>query len=148
VKATVELGVESGSKQAVAEVGLVQAKLVDDANSPYFPAVKKLLQVRDLIAARDMNRGALKNSIDEALLSLPGELEKRTADQARAADERRRLAQSGQTKGIIELGDATPDVANELASIAAMLNGTLEEQASARARLTALADALRPKPQP
>jgi hypothetical protein len=37
VKVTVELGVESGDKVAVATVSLVQAKLVDDPTSPYFP---------------------------------------------------------------------------------------------------------------
>lgn len=146
VKATVELGVESGNKQAVAEVGLVQARLVDDPAGPYFPAVKKLLQVRELITARDINRGALKSALDEALLALPGELEKRTTEQARAAEERRRLAASGQTKGAITLGDATPDVANELAEIARMLTGTLEEQSGARARLSVLATTLAPKP--
>src|SRR5215212_2775842 len=83
VKATVELGVESGSKAAVATVALVQAKLVDDPKSAYYPAVMKLLQIRELAAARDMNRGALKNTIDEAILALLGELEKRTAEQTR-----------------------------------------------------------------
>lgn len=145
VKATVELGVESGSKQAVAEVGLVQARLVDDPAGPYFPAVTKLLQIRELIAARDINRGALKNALDEALLSLPGELEKRTTEQARSAAERQRLAASGQTKGAITPGDATPDVAKELAEIARMLTGTLEEQSSARERLSALVSTLAPK---
>ena len=69
VKATVELGVESGSKSAIAEVALVQAKLVDDPTSPYFPAVKRLMQIRDLVAAKDMNRGHIKNAIDEAMLA-------------------------------------------------------------------------------
>ena len=92
VKATAELGVESGDKQAVANVALVQAKLVDDPQGPYYPAVTKLLQIRELIAARDMNRGNIRNAVDEALLSLPGELEKRTAEQAEAARVRRQMA--------------------------------------------------------
>jgi hypothetical protein len=148
VKATAELGVESGNKLAVAEVGLVQAKLVDDPASPYFPAVKKLLQVREQISAREINRGALKNTVDEALLALPGELERRTAEQARAAEERTRLAASGQVKGAIALGDATPDVAKELADIARLLTGTLEDQASARARLATLVSTLTPQMAP
>src|SRR5204863_4103969 len=41
VKATAELGVESGNKVAVAQVAVVQAKLIDDPNSPYFPAAKR-----------------------------------------------------------------------------------------------------------
>ena len=146
VKVTAELGVESGSKAAVAEVALVQAKLVDDPNSPYFPAVKRLLQIRDFEAARNIDRGHLKNAIDEALLTLPGELEKRTAEQQRMAEERKRMAETGATKGNIAVGDATPDVMNELTAIATMLGGTLQEQTDARARLQALIDALRPKP--
>jgi hypothetical protein len=148
VKATAELGVESGSKAAVAEVAVVQAKLVDDPNSPYFPAVKKLLQIRDLTSAKDMNRGAIKNTADEALLALPGELEKRTAEQAEAARVRKQMAESGTTTGSISLGDATPDVISELADIARGLSGTLQEQTDARARLEALIAKLKPAPQP
>ena len=144
VKATVELGVESGNKAAVAEVALVQAKLVDDPKSPYYPAVVKMLQVRELAAARDINRGMLRNTIDEALLTLPGELEKRAAEQAAAAEERRRLAAAGEVKGTIVAGDATPDVTRELAEIARLLGGNLQEQADARTRLDALLAALRP----
>ncbi|HEX8169603.1 MAG TPA: hypothetical protein VF824_03585 [Thermoanaerobaculia bacterium] len=147
VKATVELGVESGNKSAVAEVSLVQAKLVDDPNSPYFPAVQRLVAIRELVAARDMNRGQLKNATDEALLSLPGELERRTAEQARADEERKRLALSGTTRGSMSVGDATPDVVNELAEISRLLGGTLQEQSDARTRLGALVDTLRPKAQ-
>ena len=145
VKATVELGVESGSKAAVAEVALVQAKLVDDPKSPYYPAVVKLLQIRDVITTRDLNRGLLKNTVDEALLSLPGQLEKRAAEQASSTEERRRLAASGQTRGAIALGDATPDVTAALADIARMLSGTVQEQADGRARLDALIATLKPQ---
>jgi hypothetical protein len=144
VKVTAELGVESGSKAAVAEVSLVQAKLVDDPASPYYLAALKLLQIRELEAAKDLNRGALKNIIDEALLALPGELDKRTAEQARMAEERRRMMDSGTMKGTISVGDATPDVVNELATIAKMLGGTLQEQSEARALLDALTARLRP----
>jgi hypothetical protein len=146
VKVVVELGVESGEKQAVAQVSLVQAKLVDDPTSPYFPAAKRLLQIRELVAARDMNRGAIRNSVDEALLSLPGELEKRTADMEEAARVRRQMAANGTTTGSFALGDATPDVTNELAEIKRMLGGTLDEQTQARLRLTALIDTLTAKP--
>lgn len=146
VKATIELGVESGNKQAVAEVALVQAKLVDDPNGPYYPAVKRLVQIRDLTAARDMNRGHIKNAIDEAVLAAPGELERRTAEQQRAAEERRRMAEAGTLRGAIAVGDATPDVLNELTAISTMLSGTLTEQSDARARLQTLLETLRPKP--
>ncbi|HJQ36052.1 MAG TPA: hypothetical protein VKB93_02830 [Thermoanaerobaculia bacterium] len=146
VKATAELGVESGSKAAVATVSLVQAKLVDDPNGPYFPAAKRLLQIRDFIAARNIDRGHLKNAIDEATLALPGELEKRTVAQQQAAEERRQMLAAGTTKGSIEAGDATPDVLNELISINTMFGSTIEEQGQARARLQTLIDVLRPKP--
>jgi hypothetical protein len=146
VKATAELGVESGSKAAVAQVSLVQAKLVDDAKSVYYPAVLKLLQVRELAAAKDMNRGAMKNTIDEAILTLPGELEKRAAEQARMEEERKQAALLGTTRGDIAVGDATPDVTVELAEIARMMGGTLQEQTDARARLDALLAKLKPMP--
>jgi hypothetical protein len=148
VKATAELGVESGSKAAVAEVAVVQAKLVDDPNSPYYPAVTKLLQVRELAAARDMNRGAIKNIVDEAILTLPGELEKRTTEQEEAARVRKMMAEQGTTTGAISLGDATPDVVNELAGISRMLSGTLQEQTDARTKLEELIAKLKPAAQP
>lgn len=147
VKVTVELGVESGDKVGVATVSLVQAKLVDDPTSPYFPAVKRLLQVRELVAAKDMNRGALKNTVDEALLSLPGELEKRTAEMDEAARVRKQMAEMGTTTGSINLGDATPDVTRELAEIARLLAGTLDEQTQGRERLKVLTETLTPKVQ-
>jgi len=146
VKATAELGVEAGNKAAVAEVALVQAKLVDDPNSPYFPAAKRLLQIRDFEAAKNIDRGHLKNAIDEAKLTLPGELEKRTSEQQRAAEERRQMLASGTTKGSIAAGDATPDVLNELISINTLSGGNLDEQGQARTRLQTLIDTLRPKP--
>ena len=146
VKATAELGVETGNKQAVATVSVVQAKLVDDPNSPYYPAVKRLLAIRELIAAKDMNRGAIKNSVDEALLSLPGELEKRTAEQTRMADERKQMALNGTMKGAIAVGDATPDVVAELNEITRLMSGNVQEQSDARTRMQALIDKLAPTP--
>lgn len=145
VKATAELGVESGSKKAVAEVSLLQAKLVDDPTSPYYPAVQRLLAIRALIAERSMNRGQIRNAVDEALLSLPDELEKRTAEQEEAARVRRQMVEMGVTTGAIAIGDATPDVVRELDAIAKLLAGTLDEQTTGRARLQALVDALTPK---
>lgn len=142
VKVTVELGVESGNKSAVAEIALLQAKLADDPQGPYYPALQRLHQIRDLADDRDINRGNLRNAIDEALLSLPGELEKRTAEQARLAEERR----SGIARGTIVAGDATPDVVRELADIARLLSGTVQEQGDGRARLQALIGTLTARP--
>jgi hypothetical protein len=144
VKATAELGVESGNKQAVANVALLQAKLVDDPNAPYFPAVQRLLQVRELANARGINRGQLRTTTDEALLSLPGELEKRTAEMNRAAEERKRLAESGTMRNVIQLGDATPDVIAELTEISILLNGTVQEQTEGRTRLNDMIARLKP----
>lgn len=145
-RVTAELGVESGSKRAVAEVAVLQAKLVDDGNSPYYPAVQRLLAIRELITARDMNRGKLRTALDEALLALPGELETRTAEQEEAARVRRQMVAMGVTTGAIALGDATPDVVHELDAIARLMNGTLEEQTEGRTRLGTLIETLRPKP--
>jgi hypothetical protein len=142
VKATAELGVETGEKKGVAEVALVQAKLVDDPASPYFPAVKRLLAIRDAVKQKDINRGALKNTLDEALLAMPGELEKRAAEQTAADARRKQLAAAGTTTGAIAAGDATPDVIAAIQEAARMLGGTLEEQTTARAKLQGLAEAL------
>jgi hypothetical protein len=148
VKATVELGVESGEKSAVADVALLQAKLVDDPTSPYFPAVKRLLQIRDVVAAKDINRGILKSTVDEALLALPGELEKRTAMQLAASERRKQLASAGQTTLTIAVGDATPDVVAALEEIVRLLGGTLQDQTDARAKLQTLIKSLQPAPPP
>jgi hypothetical protein len=144
VKATVELGVESGDKKATAEVALVQAKLVDDPNSPYFPAVTRLVQIRELAAAREIDRGKLKNEVDEALLAMPGELDKRTTEMEEAARVRRSMTDMGTLTGSIHLGDATPDVVRELEAVVQMMNGTLQEQTDARKRLDDLVRMLKP----
>lgn len=140
VKATAELGVESGNKKAVAEVALVQAKLVDDPLSPYFPAVKRLLTVRDAIAENDINRSRVKSLVDEALLALPGELEKRTEEQKRLLEAR------NTAKGTITAGDASPDVVSALAEIGRLMNGTASDQTAARTKLTELIEKLSMKP--
>jgi len=140
VKATVELGVESGDKRAVADVALLQAKLVDDPASPYFPVVQRLLKTREVLTQKDLNRGFLKSTVDEALLSLPGEMEKRSAEQA-AAIERRR-----QTTGAIAVGDASPDVVAALQDVVRLLGGNLQDQSDARTKLQSLIDSLQPKP--
>ncbi len=142
VKAMVELGVETGEKRAVADVALLQAKLVDDPASPYFPAVQRLLRIRETVAAKEMNRGVIKTVTDEALLAVPGELEKRTAEQAAAAERRKALAASGK----IMAGDATPDVVAAVQEVARLLGGNLQDQTDARAKLQALVDALQAAP--
>jgi hypothetical protein len=144
VKAMVELGVESGNKKAVAEVALLQAKLVDDPTSPYFPAAKRLLQIRETAAAKDIDRGRLKNGVDEALLALPGELDRRATEMAAAEEQRKQTA----ARGSIGPGDATPDVIDTVAEALRLLGGTLDDQAQGRARLTELINKLRPPANP
>mgnify|MGYP006196074359 CR=1 FL=1 len=143
-RVTAELGVESGNKAAVAQVALIQAKLVDDPTSPYFPAVKRLLQLREIASAEHPQRGALKTITDEAILGIPGELEARAAEQQAAIEARKHLLTSGENKGSIAPGDATTDVLHELTEIARLMAGTLDEQAQARQRLEALKVALTP----
>lgn len=142
VKATVELGVESGDKRAVADVALLQAKLVDDPASPYFPVVQRLLKTREVLTQKDLNRGFLKGTVDEALLSLPGEMEKRTAEQAAVAERRR------QATGTVVPGDATPDVVASLQEIARLLGGNLQDQSDARTKLQTLIASLSAQPSP
>jgi hypothetical protein len=144
VKAMAELGVESGNKKAVAEVSLLQAKLVDDPTSPYFPAVKRLLQIRESAASRDIDRGRLKNAVDEALLALPGELDKRSAEIAATEEQRKQMT----ARGAIAPGDATPDVVDSVVEASSLLGGTLEDQAQGRAKLTELINKLRPPTNP
>jgi hypothetical protein len=148
VRTTANLGVESGNKQAVAQVVLLEAKLVDDPQSPYFPAVRRLLQLREIAAADNIQRGAMKTIIDEAILGVPGEMEARTAELQRAVEERRTLLASGQTRGTIAAGDATPDVIHELSEIRRLLAGTLDEQTEARNRLHMLSEVLMPASKP
>jgi hypothetical protein len=97
------------------------------------------LKIREVLAAKDLNRGMLKTTTDEALLSLPGEMEKRTAEMA-AATERRK-----QSAGAIMAGDASPDVLAALEQISRLLGGNLQEQTEARAKLQAIIDALQGK---
>jgi hypothetical protein len=139
-KVTVELGVESGDKHAVADVALLQAKLTDDPASPYFPAVQRLLKIREVLTQKDLNRGFLKSTVDEALLSMPGELQKRSAEQT-AALEQRKVAD-----GVITVSDASPDVVAVLQQISHLLGGNLQDQTDARAKLQTLIDTLQGKP--
>jgi hypothetical protein len=140
VKVTVELGVESGDKKAVADVALLQAKLTDDPASPYFPAVQRLLRIREVLTQKDVNRGFLKTTVDEALLSMPGELEKRSAEQTAIAERRKA------STGAITAGDASPDVVAALQEISRLLGGTLQDQTDARTKLQALIDLLATTP--
>jgi hypothetical protein len=144
VKATAEFGVESGDKKAVANLALVQAKLVDDPNSAYYPAVRRLLQARELAGDEKAKAGQLRSVVDEALLMLPGELARRNAAQEKAAEERRAMAAAGTVKGAIAIGDATPDVVRELQDVSRMMTGTLQEQSDARTKLDALIKTLAP----
>jgi hypothetical protein len=147
-KATVRMGVDSGKKKAEAEVILVQAKLVDDPNSPWFPAVSRLLNVQRLLKEENLRRGDIKSAIDEAQLALPGELQKRMADRDAAVAQREALASTGTMKGSIAVGDATPDIVTELAAIHRLSSGTVEEQTEARTRMERLIHQLTPKMDP
>ncbi|HSP36036.1 MAG TPA: hypothetical protein VLU46_17120 [Thermoanaerobaculia bacterium] len=137
-KAVVELGVESGDKNAVADVAVLQAKLVDDPASPYSPAVRRLLQVRDIVNARGIDKNLLKSTADEALLAMPGELEKRNAE-VTAQIERRK-----QSQGTIAPADASPDVLAALQEVARLMGGNLQDQSDARTKLQALVQQLAP----
>lgn len=148
VKATANLGVESGGNRAVADVILLEPTLADDPLNPYFPAVRRLVDLRAIVTRGDIRRGELKTAADEALLDLPGELEKRVASQREAMERRRTIAIGGELLGTIELGDATPDVVAKLERILRLLSGPLEEQAGARAELEELIRQLQPVAEP
>lgn len=143
-RARVYLGVESGEKKAVANVALLQATLVDDPQSPYFPATKRLVSLKAIVARKDVSRGDLKAVSQEAVLELPGELQKlmqlREAQIARL----RQFAESNETTGMIALGDATPDVVHELRKTAELMRGTAAEQDQGRAKLDEIIAKLAP----
>lgn len=144
VHATVHLGIESGGKRAVAEVALLQATLSDDPTNPFYPAVRRLTDLRTILTRDQIRREELKTTADESLLAMPGELEKRVAAQQEAIARRKTIAISGELLGSIEIGDATPDVVARLGQIARKLTGTVEEQTTARAELDELLNLLQP----
>ncbi len=138
---TVELAVETGGKKGVANVSLIRAKLVDDPSSPYYPAVSKLLKIRqELVSQTD--RSDLKRYIDEALATIPGEVEKSLEIEKARAAERRRNLQSGQIMDMVHPGDATGDVVVILDKIEKGLQGTLQQQEEARLMLQKLIEDL------
>ena len=144
VKATVWLGVESGNRKAAVNVALLQAKLVDDPASPNYPAVRRLLDVRRRAMEDDVRKGDLAAAIDEALLSLPGEMERRRVQTEDNRTARSARAQKGTLSGSIRNGDATPDVVAAIEDIARLTAGTLEQQQLARVRLQDLIELLKP----
>jgi hypothetical protein len=144
VEATANLGVESGGSRAVADVILLEPTLADDPLNPFFPAVRRLVDIRTIVSRGDIRRGELKTAADEALLDLPGELEKRVASQREAMERRLTVAMGGELLGTIEIGDATPDVIAKLERILRLLSGPLEQQAGARSELEELIRQLQP----
>lgn len=143
-KATVTLGVDSGNKKAVAQVALLQARLVDDAASPYFPAVHRLADLRRRASEENIRRGDFKTAVDEALLALPGELDRRLASQQAEHDRRSALVAAGTRAGTIKTGDATPDVIAEIVTASQLLQGAVADQARGRALLQELIEKLAP----
>jgi hypothetical protein len=148
VRATANLGVESGGSRAVADVILLEPTLADDPLNPYFPAVRRLVDMRTIVSRGDIRRGELKTAADEALLDLPGELEKRVASHREAIERRRTIAMGGELLGSVEVGDASPDVVAKLERVLRLLSGPLEEQAGARSELEELIRQLQPVPAP
>lgn len=144
VRAKVWLGVESGNKKGAASVALLQAKLVDDPASPAYPAIRRLLDLRRRVTDDEIRKGDLSAAIDEALLSLPGEMDRRRAQVAERKAERSALIRSGSMRGAISAGDATPDVVVAIEEIARLTGGTIEQQSLARIRLQELIELLKP----
>jgi hypothetical protein len=142
-KVVVHAGIEASDKRAVAETALLQAKLVDDPANPHFPIVRRLLGIRALIDRDQIRRSDLKTAVDEAILAVPGEMQKRFAETEVQTSERLARATSGQMRGAVGFGDATPDVIVQLEEVGRLLSGTYEEQSRAREKLQALIELLR-----
>lgn len=149
VKVVAHVGVEKSDKRAVVEVALLQAKLVDDPANPNFPVVRRLLGIRALLEKDQIKRSDLKTAVDDAILALPGELQKRFSESEAEAAQRLERARSGQMRGSVSFGDATPDVVAQLEEIGRLLSGNYEEQSRAREKIQALIELLRaPTPTP
>ena len=143
VKVAVNTGIESSDKKAVAEVSVLQAKLVDDPANPNYPIVRRLLGISALLDKDPIKRTDLKTAIDDALLALPGELQKRFNEDTQTAAQRLALAQRGEMRGSVSFGDATPDVVARLEEIHKLLSGTYDDQSRAREKILALIELLR-----
>ncbi|MBI2212670.1 MAG: hypothetical protein HYU52_03415 [Acidobacteria bacterium] len=144
----VNIGVESGTKKAVASVALLQAGLVDDPLNPHHPAVKRLNVLNSIVKEKPVNRGQLKATAEEAVLELPGEMEKLMKLREIEVKRMRELAEGGEATGVVAIGDATPDVVHELGKAAKLLSGTLTEQEEGRKMLDSLIQQLSPPPPP
>lgn len=142
-KVIVNLGIESGDKKAVADAALLQAKLIDDPANPNYPVVRRLLGIKAMLGRDPIRRSDLKTAVDEALLSIPGEMQKRFTEDINQAEQRVSLARSGAMRGSVGFGDATPDVVSQLTEINRLLAGNFEEQSRAREKLQALLELLR-----
>jgi hypothetical protein len=147
-RAKVTLGVESGGKKAVASVALLEAGLVDDAANPYYPAVKRLNAINTIVREKSVSKGQLKAVAEEAVLELPGEMEKLMKLREISLKRMRQLSESGTSTGTVAVGDATPDVVHELAKASKLLAGTVTEQQEGRAALETLIQKLSPPPPP
>lgn len=140
----VSVGVESGGKKAVANVALLEAGLVDDPLNPYHPAVKRLVAIDTIVKEKTVSRGQLKAVTEEAVLELPGEMEKLMQLREIGLKRMRQLAESGEQTGVIAVGDATPDVVHELGKASKLLTGTVAEQEQGRKAIEALIEKLSP----
>lgn len=140
----VSVGVESGTKKAVASAALLEAGLVDDPQNPYHPAVRRLNLIHTLVKDKSVSRGQLRAAAEEAVLELPGEMQKLMQLREASLKRLRELVDSGETTGAVALGDATPDVVHELDKAAKLLSGTVAEQEEGRAALQSLIEKLSP----
>lgn len=144
----VNVGVESGTKKAVASVALLEAGLVDDPLNPFHPAVRRLNTIVTIVKEKTVSRGQLKAVAEEAVLDLPGEMAKMMELREASLKRLRQLTETGQAAGTIAVGDATPDVIHELSKAAKLLTGTVAEQEEGRKSLDALIQRLSPPPPP
>lgn len=142
----VNVGVESGTKKAIAQVALLEAGLVDDPLNPYHPAVKRLNVINTIVKEKAVSRGQLKAVAEEAVLELPGEMQKLMELREIGIKRMRQLAESGQATGTVAVGDATPDVIHELDKASKLLTGTVAEQEEGRKMLESLLQKLSPPP--
>lgn len=138
------LGVQTGNTKSAAEVTILEASLVDDPRNPYYPFVRQFKGIGEVVAARRPDRSQLRTLTREAVLNLPGEMERLVALREERLETMRR-EERGEDEGIV-VGDATPDVVHEMQKAATLLAGTATEQQEGRAKLEKLIEKLLPPP--
>ncbi|MGA7616703.1 MAG: hypothetical protein WBX15_16135 [Thermoanaerobaculia bacterium] len=146
--ATVNVVIHRPKNRSRVRVALIAAPLDDDPRSPWAPAVQRLRTIRASLADVPFDRDALIHSVETAATTLPEKIAERVTSRNAAARKRRELLEKSGIQPALSPADASPSLAEELERIAALLDGTPDQQAAARRELRALLQQLTPSQAP